>query len=60
MELFTYTFIQYAFIGGIATAALAGLFGPFVVHSKQSYASDMFAHVALAGIGAALLLGASP
>ena len=60
MELLTYTFIQYAFVGGICMAVLAGLLGPFVVASRQSIASDMFAHVALAGIGAALLFGASP
>ena len=60
MELFTYTFIQYAFIGGLAMAILTGILGPFVVQSKQSIASDMFAHVALAGIGGALLLGVSP
>jgi zinc transport system permease protein len=60
MELFSYTFIQYAFIGGIAMAILTGMLGPFVVQSRQSIASDMFAHVALAGIGAALLMGVSP
>lgn len=60
MELLTYTFVQYAFIGGIAMAVLAGILGPFVVQSKQSIASDMFAHVALAGIGGALLVGVSP
>ncbi len=60
MELLTYTFIQYAFIGGIAMAILTGILGPFVVQSKQSIASDMFAHVALAGIGGALLVGVSP
>jgi zinc transport system permease protein len=60
MELLTYTFVQYAFIGGIAMAILAGMLGPFVVQSKQAIASDMFAHVALAGIGAALLIGVSP
>lgn len=60
MELLTYTFIQYAFIGGIAMAILAGTIGPFVVQSRQSIASDMFAHVALAGIGGALLVGVSP
>ncbi|MCA9362426.1 metal ABC transporter permease [Candidatus Kaiserbacteria bacterium] len=60
MELLTYTFVQYAFIGGIGMAVLAGVLGPFVVQSKQSIASDMFAHVALAGIGAALLVGVSP
>jgi len=41
-------------------AILAGVLGPFVVQSRQSIASDMFAHVALAGIGAALLVGVSP
>lgn len=60
MELLTYTFVQYAFIGGIAISILAGILGPFVVQSKQSIASDMFAHVALAGIGGALLFGVSP
>jgi len=60
MELLTYTFVQYAFLGGIGMALLAGILGPFVVASRQSIASDMFAHVALAGIGGALLLGVSP
>lgn len=60
MELLTYTFVQYAFIGGIAMAILSGILGPFVVQSRQSIASDMFAHVALAGIGAALLVGIGP
>jgi zinc transport system permease protein len=60
MELLTYTFVQYAFLGGISMAVLAGVLGPFVVQSRQSIASDMFAHVALAGIGAALLVGVSP
>jgi zinc transport system permease protein len=60
MELLTYTFVQYAFLGGVGMAILAGVLGPFVVQSKQSIASDMFAHVALAGIGGALVLGVSP
>ncbi len=60
MELLTYTFIQHAFCGGISIAILAGLFGPFVVQSRQSYASDMFAHVALGGIGLALVAGLGP
>jgi len=60
MELLTFTFVQYAFIGGISMAILTGMLGPFVVQSRQSIASDMFAHVALAGIGGALLVGVSP
>lgn len=60
MELLTYTFVQYAFIGGGLMAILVGLLGPFVVQSRQAIASDMFAHVSLAGIGAALLLDVAP
>lgn len=60
MELLTYTFVQYAFLGGMSIALLTGVLGPFVVQSRQSIASDMFAHVALAGIGGALLFGVSP
>ena len=60
MELLGYTFIQYAFLGGISMALLSGLVGPLVVQSRQSIASDMFAHVALAGIGAAVLFSIAP
>jgi zinc transport system permease protein len=60
MELLTYTFVQHAFIGGLLLAVLAGVLGPFVVQSRQAIASDMFAHVALAGIGGALVVGVSP
>ena len=60
MELFTYTFIQHAFIGGGLLALLTGVLGPFIVQSRQAIASDMFAHVALAGIGIALVANLSP
>jgi zinc transport system permease protein len=60
MELLTYTFVQHAFIGGGLLAVLAGLLGPFVVQSRQAIASDMFAHVALAGIGIALIADIGP
>jgi zinc transport system permease protein len=60
MELLTYSFVQYAFMGGFLMALLAGLLGPLVVQSRQAIASDMFAHVSLAGIGAALIMGVAP
>lgn len=60
MELLTYTFVQYAFIGGGLMALIAGTLGPLVVQSRQAIASDMFAHVALAGIGLALIADLSP
>ncbi len=60
MELFTYTFVQYAFIAGACAALLAGILGPMVVSSKQSIASDMLAHVALAGVGLAAVFDFLP
>lgn len=60
MELLSLTFVQYAFVGGGLLAVLTGLLGPFVVQSRQAIASDMFAHIALAGIGAALLADINP
>jgi len=60
MELLTFTFVQYAFLGGAMMALMAGLLGPFVVQSRQAIASDMFAHVSLAGIGIALIADFSP
>lgn len=60
MEIFTYTFVQNAFLAGTSAAILAGLLGPMVVSSRQSVASDMLAHVALAGVGLAAVLNFLP
>lgn len=60
MELFTYVFIQNAFIAGTSVAILTGLLGPMVVSSRQSVASDMLAHIALAGVGLAAVLNFLP
>lgn len=60
MEIFTFTFVQYAFLAGTSTAILTGLLGPMVVSSRQSVASDMFAHIALAGVGLAAVFNFLP
>lgn len=60
MEILTYTFVQHAFLAGIMTALVAGILGPMVVSSRQSVASDMLAHVALAGVGLAAVLDMLP
>lgn len=60
MEIFTYTFVQSAFLAGTSAALLAGVLGPMVVSSRQSIASDMLAHVALAGIGFAAVFNFLP
>jgi zinc transport system permease protein len=60
MDILTYTFVQYAFIAGSSAAILAGTLGPMVVSSRQSVASDMLAHVALAGVGLAAVFDIMP
>ncbi len=60
MEIFTYTFVQYAFLAGTSAAILSGILGPMVVSSRQSVASDVLAHVALAGVGLAAVFDFLP
>ncbi len=60
MEIFTLTFVKYAFLAGTSIAILTGLLGPMVVSSRQSVASDMFAHISLAGIGLAAVFNFFP
>jgi zinc transport system permease protein len=45
---------------GLAMAAAAGLIGSFAVLRRMTLASDAISHVALPGIGVALLLHANP
>ena len=60
MDIFTFTFVQYAFLAGLCMAVLAGVLGPMVVSSRQSVMSDMLAHVALAGVGLAAVFDLLP
>jgi len=53
-------FIQDALIAGTLLALLAGILGPFVVAGRQSVASDMLAHLALAGVGVGVVAGFLP
>lgn len=53
-------FIQNAFVAGSLLALLAGMLGPFVVAGRQSVASDMLAHLALAGVGIGVVAGFLP
>jgi len=53
-------FIQDALLAGSLLALLAGTLGPFVVAGRQSVASDMLAHLALAGVGLGVVAGFLP
>ncbi len=59
-QLFTYHFMQNAFLAGMLIAIIAGAVGYFMVLRGQSFAGHTLAHVGFAGAAGALLLGWSP
>ena len=60
IELFSYGFIQRAFLAGFIVAIIAPLIGGFLVVRKISLIADALSHVALAGVAIGLLLGVNP
>jgi zinc transport system permease protein len=57
---FDRTYMQLALVAGLVVGATAPLIGVFVVQKGMSLIGDGLGHVAVAGIGASLLLGTSP
>jgi zinc transport system permease protein len=57
---FDRTYMQLALVAGIVVGATAPLIGVFVVQKGVSLIGDGLGHVAVAGIGAALLFDSSP
>jgi len=60
VELLQYGFMLRAVGAGLLLALTAPAVGVFVVLRRMSPMADTLAHVALAGVGAAVLLGVSP
>jgi len=59
-QLFTYHFMQNAFLAGMLIALIAGSVGYFMVLRSQSFAGHTMAQVGFAGASGALLFGGSP
>jgi zinc transport system permease protein len=57
---FDTTYMQLAFVAGVVVGASAPLIGTFLVQKRLSLLGDGIGHVAVAGVGAALLLGTGP
>ncbi|WP_282032952.1 metal ABC transporter permease [Metabacillus indicus] len=55
-SIFSYEFLQNAFLAGILIGFIAPLLGVFVVVRRLSLIADALSHVTLAGIAASLLL----
>ena len=60
MNIFSYEFMQRAFIVGIALAIIIPLIGLVMVLKKSSMIGDTLAHTSLAGVAAGLLIGFNP
>jgi zinc transport system permease protein len=59
-EIFTYPFMQAAFIAGSAIALASPLIGSFLVLRRYSLIADTLSHAALAGIAIALITKTEP
>lgn len=60
MEIFRYTFMQYALINGIFIGILCPLIGVFLVLKNLSLIADGVAHFSFGGIALGIILGFSP
>lgn len=59
-EMFSYEFMQRAFVAGLFIAILASLSGTFIVLKRYSLMSETLAHSALVGVAVGIVAGANP
>ena len=59
-NLFSYDFMQRAFLAVIAMSLFSPILGTFLILRRQSLMSDTLSHVSLAGVAFGLVLGLSP
>ena len=60
IEILSYPFMQRALIAALLTGLIAPAIGVYIVQRRLSLLGDGLGHVALAGVGLALLTGAAP
>ena len=59
-DFLSHDFIRAALAVGTVTAVASAILGNFVVAARQSVASEVLAHTALAGVGLGILVGVQP
>lgn len=59
-ELFSYDFMQNAFVAGTLAAVVSAMIGYFVVLRSQTFAAHALSHIAFAGASGAGLIGLAP
>ena len=60
IELFSYPFMQRALLAALLTGLIAPAIGTYIVQRRLSLLGDGLGHVAIAGVGLALLTGQAP
>jgi zinc transport system permease protein len=60
MEILSYPFMQRALIAALLTGLLSPAIGTYIVQRRLSLLGDGLGHVAIAGVGLALLTGQAP
>ena len=60
IEILSYPFMQRALIAALLTGLIAPAIGTYIVQRRLSLLGDGLGHVALAGVGLALLTGSAP
>lgn len=60
INLFSYDFMQRAFLAMIAISLFSPILGVFLILRRQSMMSDTLSHVSLAGVAFGLVIGISP
>jgi zinc transport system permease protein len=60
IEILSYPFMQRALLAALLTGLIAPAIGTYIVQRRLSLLGDGLGHVALAGVGLALLTGAAP
>ncbi|EFH82493.1 ABC-3 protein [Ktedonobacter racemifer DSM 44963] len=60
LDIFTYAFIQNAFLAGTCVAIMAALVGYFLVVRGLTFAGHALSHIGFAGAAGAVLLGIDP
>lgn len=60
MTIFSYQFMQYALLGALITGLAAPALGTYLVQRRLALIGDGLGHVALTGVGVALLTAGSP
>jgi zinc transport system permease protein len=60
MEIFTYEFMQRAFIVGLIIGLIAPILGTVIVLKRYSMLTDALAHISILGVAIAILIEFSP